>query len=135
MSAHLPAVPPVFSVRVRELLPAETVGWQFCVSPSSFLELNRQVFVTKRGARLADHEQAGSRAHCHFLFCRRSRKCRILYVRMIMAMRSWIFSRSSAELLQVFLIPRWRPRVDALRLVPLSSRPQSSVMKKERFFP
>ena len=31
------AVPPVFSVRVRELLPAETVGWQFCVSPSDRL--------------------------------------------------------------------------------------------------
>ena len=51
MRAYLPAVPPVFAVRVRELLPAETVVWQFCVSRSSFLELNRQVFVTKRGAR------------------------------------------------------------------------------------
>ena len=61
MRAYLQAVPLVFSVRVRELLPAETVGWQFCVSPSSFLELNRQVFVTKRGARhLADYEQSGS---------------------------------------------------------------------------
>jgi hypothetical protein len=48
---------------VRELLPAETVGWQSAFPLVLFLELNRQVFVTKRGARhLADHGQSGSYA-------------------------------------------------------------------------
>jgi hypothetical protein len=53
---------PVFVARVRELPPAETAGLAILRfqlrTRSSFRELNRQVFVTKRGARhLADHEQ------------------------------------------------------------------------------
>ena len=56
---------PVFVARVRELPPAETVGLavlRFQLrTRSSFRELNRQVFVTKRGARyLADHGLFGS---------------------------------------------------------------------------
>jgi len=52
---------PVFVARVRELPPAETAGLAILRfqlrTRSSFRELNRQVFVTKRGARhLADHE-------------------------------------------------------------------------------